>query len=92
MSPTPHAVAVQRGRVASLTRSRTPDDPEFVAARQELKTLVLSAKVSAALHSDPPLNETHIARIAALLTPTAPSTTPRTRTRKASTATKAGHL
>lgn len=36
----------ERARVASLTRSRTPDDPELVEARQRLKSARLSLHVT----------------------------------------------
>lgn len=36
----------ERARVASLTRSRTPDDPELVKARRNLKSIRLKLYVS----------------------------------------------
>lgn len=57
----------ERARIASLTRSRQPDDPELVAARQNLAALRLEEFVSKTLATCPPLTNTQRDRIAALL-------------------------
>ncbi|MFJ6155549.1 hypothetical protein ACIQF8_01255 [Pseudarthrobacter sp. NPDC092184] len=62
-------VAHARGVVAGLSRSRALDDPEFVAARQELKAAKLAAFVSKAVAEAPPLTPEQRDRIAGLLRP-----------------------
>jgi hypothetical protein len=57
----------ERGRIASLTRSRKPDDPELVAARQNLKALGLEDHVRKVLASAPRPTDEQLERIAALL-------------------------
>lgn len=56
-----------RGRVAALTRSRPPDDPELVAARQDLKALRLEAHVRKVLTEAPRPTDEQLQRIASLL-------------------------
>lgn len=56
-----------RARVASLTRSRTPDDPELVNARQDLRALRLEDHVRKVVSEAPPLSNEQRERIAALL-------------------------
>ncbi|WP_181036537.1 hypothetical protein [Arthrobacter sp. B1805] len=74
MSPAAPHIAALRSKVAGLTRSRTPDDPEYLTARQALKTAVLSARITAGLASDPPLTPEQIRHLASLVT-VAPSHT-----------------
>ena len=62
-------VAVARGRVAALTRSRTADDPELVGAKRDLKAASLEAHVARVVAEAPPLTVEQRDRIAALLRP-----------------------
>lgn len=59
----------ERARVASLTRSRKPDDPELIEARRNLRALRLAAHVEKALAGAPQLNDDQRATIARLLAP-----------------------
>lgn len=61
----------ERARVASLTRSRTADDPELIEARRNLRAVRLAEHVAKALEAAPPLTEEQKAAVARLLTPTA---------------------
>lgn len=61
----------ERARVASLSRSRTPDDPELIDARRTLKATRLEHYVREAVESFPPLTEAQLDCIAAVLRPTA---------------------
>lgn len=63
------AVLRERGRVASLTRSRSADDPELIEARTNLAAEKLAAYVSAVVAEAPPLTDAQRDRIAALLRP-----------------------
>lgn len=63
----PPAVASARGRNAALTRSRKPDDPEFIAARQELAVENIAAYVDKVIAKAPPLSDAQVERLAALL-------------------------
>jgi len=56
-----------RGRVAALSRSRPDDDPEYIAARQDLKALVLEEYVRKVISEAPRPTDAQLARIAALL-------------------------
>lgn len=67
MSP---EVAKHRARVGSLSRSRTPDDPELVEARQSLKAASLADYVARQVAEAPPLTDEQRGRIARLLRPT----------------------
>lgn len=60
-----------RARVAALSRSRTDDDLDLLAARQDLKAARLANHVRDAVDSAPPLTDEQRERIAALLRPTA---------------------
>lgn len=42
----------ERARVASLTRSRTPDDPELIEARRNLKCARLSLHIAEIFDGD----------------------------------------
>lgn len=57
----------ERARVASLTRSRTHDDPELVAARQRLKADRLADHVAQVVASFPPLTDEQISRVVSIL-------------------------
>lgn len=61
----------ERARVASLTRSRTPDDPELVDARRNLKAERLADYISRTVDAAPPLTAEQRDRLAALLRPIA---------------------
>ncbi len=56
-----------RGRYASLTRDRAPDDPELVAARREMQEAALMNAVEKALAKAPPMTDELRARIIGLL-------------------------
>ena len=58
---------VERARVASLTRSRTPDDPDLIAARQNLTCERLSLAIRQALTAPPALTDCQRADLAALI-------------------------
>lgn len=57
----------ERAKIASLTRSRTPDDPELVDARRNLKAIRLEDHVRQVMATWPPLTDDQCARVAALL-------------------------
>lgn len=59
----------ERGRVASLTRSRTPDDPELVEARRNLKSERLALTISAAINNEPALTGSQLGELASKLLP-----------------------
>ena len=59
----------ERARVASLTRSRTPEDPDLIDARRNLRAARLEDHVEKTLAAFPPLSASQRARIAALLVP-----------------------
>lgn len=52
ISPT---VARERARIASLSRSRKPDDPDLVEARRNLRAASLESHISRVLADAPPL-------------------------------------
>lgn len=58
-----------RGRVAALSRFRPADDPELVAARQDLKTSVLEQHIREAVNSWPALRPEQLDKLAVLLRP-----------------------
>lgn len=60
----------ERARVASLSRSRTPDDPDLVNARRNLRAIRLQEHVAKVVAQAPPLTSEQRDRIAALLRPT----------------------
>lgn len=57
----------ERARVASLSRSRRPDDPELADARQKLKAARLEAYVRNSVAEAPSLTNEQRDRIAGLL-------------------------
>ena len=63
------AVLRERGRVASLTRSRPADDPELIEARANLAAEKLAEYVARVVAEAPPLTDAQRDRIAALLRP-----------------------
>jgi len=59
----------ERARVASLTRSRTTDDPDLVRARQNLKAAKVEEYIARVVAEAPALTHEQRDRIAALLSP-----------------------
>lgn len=59
----------ERARVASLTRSRTPDDPDLIDARRRLKAERLSDYIQRVVDDAPPLTNEQRTHLAALLAP-----------------------
>lgn len=57
----------ERARVASLTRSREPDDPELIEARRNLRAVRLAEHVRKVVAEAPPLSNEQREVIAALL-------------------------
>jgi hypothetical protein len=57
----------ERARVASLSRSRTSDDPALITARRNLKAARLEDYVSRVVSEAPPLTPEQIDRVAVLL-------------------------
>ena len=61
----------ERARVASLSRSRSSDDPDLIAARQNLRAARLEDYIRRTVDQAPPLTAEQRERIAALLRPSA---------------------
>lgn len=61
------SVTHNRARVAALTRSRTPDDPELLDARRELVTEQLEAHIARQVAKAPPLTAEQKARLASIV-------------------------
>lgn len=59
-----------RAKIAALSRSRSADDPELVAARQRLRTERLAEQIKRTVDAAPPLTGEQRAHLAALLRPT----------------------
>lgn len=57
----------ERARVASLTRSRTPDDPDLIAARLNLRAERLAMYIRRTVDAAPPLTAEQRDRLAVLL-------------------------
>lgn len=57
----------ERARVASLSRSRTPDDPDLLRARGNLKTERLAIHIAEVVDSAPPLTPEQRDRLALIL-------------------------
>jgi hypothetical protein len=57
----------QRARVASLSRSRSHDDPDLIEARRNLRAARLTEHVQKALADAPPLSNEQRETIARLL-------------------------
>lgn len=60
---------VHRATVASLSRTREPNDPDLVAARRNLKAARLEDYVSRVVAEAPALSPAQLDRIAGLLRP-----------------------
>jgi len=56
-----------RARIASLSRSRRPDDPDLVEARRDLAAERLASHVARVVAEAPPLTEQQRDRVAAIL-------------------------
>lgn len=65
-SPSPRWTS-HRARLASLSRSREPDDPDLIAARRDLKAARLTEYVARTVDDFPPLTDEQRSRVAALL-------------------------
>lgn len=61
------AAAHHRGKLAALSRSRTPDDPELLEARRDLRAERLADYVARIVAEAPPLTNEQRERIAGLL-------------------------
>lgn len=59
----------ERARYASLCRSRTPDDPDLLAARRDLRASRAEDYIRALVDTAPPLTAEQRTRLAALLAP-----------------------
>lgn len=60
----------ERGRVAALSRSRAPDDPDLLAARSRLNEELLADRIARLVAAAPPLTDQQRYRLAGLLRPT----------------------
>ncbi len=58
---------VERARVASLTRSRTPDDPDLLDARRNLRAERLADYIRRTVDAAPPLTSSQRDELALLL-------------------------
>lgn len=58
-----------RGRVAALSRSRTPDDPDMVAARRDLRAARLAESIRRTVDALPALTDEQRAELARILQP-----------------------
>ena len=59
----------ERARVASLTRSRDPEDPDLVEARRKLRAARLEDAITKLVDAAPPLTDEQRRRLAVLLAP-----------------------
>ena len=57
----------ERARVASLSRSRVPNDPDLVAARRDLRAARAEDYIKQVLAAAPPLTEEQRRHLAAIL-------------------------
>ena len=57
----------ERARVASLSRSRTADDPDLIEARRNLRAARLAEDIQRTVGAEPPLTAEQRAHLAALL-------------------------
>lgn len=58
---------VERARVASLSRSRAPDDPDLINARRDLRAERLADHIAAKVAEAPPLTPAQLDRLSVLL-------------------------
>lgn len=63
------SVANARGKVASFSRSRDENDPEFIEAKRRLKELNFEEYVTRTVNTFPELRQEQIDRIVGLLRP-----------------------
>ncbi len=61
---------VERARVASLSRSRTPDDPDLIDARRNLRCERLADYIERVVAEAPPLTDAQRDKLVVLLRPT----------------------
>lgn len=59
----------ERARVASLSRSRTTDDPELLGAKRDLRAALMEEYVRKSLAAAPPLTDEQRERLALLFAP-----------------------
>jgi hypothetical protein len=57
----------ERARIASLTRSRKPDDPDLLEARRNLRAERLADHIAKVVDQAPPLSAAQRDRLALLL-------------------------
>jgi len=57
----------ERARVASLSRSRTPTDPDLIAAKRDLRAERLAEHIARVVADAPPLTAEQRDRLALLL-------------------------
>lgn len=60
-----------RARVAALSRSRTPDDPDLAAARRDLRAARAEDYIRKVVEAAPPLTDEQVRRLSVLLNPQA---------------------
>ena len=58
---------VERARVASLSRSRTPDDPDLLNARRDLRAARLEEAIRRTAAELPPLAPEQVEKLTGLL-------------------------
>jgi len=63
----PMSWTTERARVASLSRSRAPNDPDLLEAKRNLKAARLEQKIRETVDSAPRLNESQRVQLALLL-------------------------
>ncbi len=56
-----------RARIAALSRDRSPDDPEILAARRDLRAARIEQELRKAVAGWPPLTDEQVDRLAGLL-------------------------
>ncbi len=61
----------ERARVAALSRSRTPDDPDLANARRDLRVTRAEDYIRELVDAAPPLTDEQRLRLSALLHPSA---------------------
>jgi hypothetical protein len=59
-----------RGKVGALSRSRKPNDPALIAARNDLRVARLADHIARVVAEAPPLTDEQSEQLAALLRPT----------------------
>lgn len=65
--PMTPGVRHQRAKIAALSRSRTEDDPELVAARRQLRFEKYAQDIEKVVSQAPPMTGEQMHRIAAIL-------------------------